>query len=111
MAQTPTKTPHQFYDGLFTKQELEEIACQLEVAERSLEMEVAVMRVLIRRVMEAIGVKDPLTALPLIRQGVDAICRALRTQRVLTAEASDSLAAALAVAVREIAEEWGMHDQ
>jgi hypothetical protein len=111
VAQTPAGTQHQFYAGLFTKQELEDIARQLEVAERSLEMEVAVMRVLIRRVMEGIGQKDPLKALPLIRQGVDAICRALRTERVLTGEASDSLAAAFAVAVREIAGELDIDDQ
>jgi hypothetical protein len=39
------------------------------------------MEVLVTRVMERIGTEDPLKALPLIRQGVDAICGALRTRR------------------------------
>jgi hypothetical protein len=73
--------------------------------------EVAVMRVLIRRVMQRIGEDDPLRALPLVRQGVDAICRALRTQRVLSGEGADSLSAAFAVALREIGEELGIGGQ
>ena len=84
---TAAGTRHPFYDGVFSREELEDIARQLESAQHSLEMEVAVMRVMIRRVMERIGQEDPLKALPLIRQGVDAICRALRTERVLTGEA------------------------
>ena len=50
-------------------------------------------------------------ALPLIRQGVDAICRALRTERVLTGESADSLAEAFGVALREIGEELGISDE
>ena len=99
---------HSFYASAFSAEELSEIARQLESPQRSTEMEVAVMRVMIRRVMERIGEEDPLKALPLIRQGVDAICRALRTERVLSGEASDSLSAAFAVALREIGEELGI---
>lgn len=101
-------TAHPFYDGVFSEEELEDIARQLESAQHSLEMEVAVMRVMIRRVMERIGEEDPLKALPLIRQGVDAICRALRTERVLTGKSAESLTAAFAVALREIGEEMGI---
>jgi len=97
-----------FYADLFTAEELAEIAQQLKSPQRSMEMEVAVMRVMIRRVMERIGEDDPVKALPLVRQGVDAICRALRTQRILAGESSDSLAAAFAVALREIGEELGI---
>ena len=68
------------------------------------------MRVMIRRVMERIGVENPLKALPLIRQGVDAICRALRTERVLSGESAESLTAAFAVALTEIGEELGLGD-
>lgn len=93
------------YAHTFTPEERAEIARQLASPQRTLEAEVAVMRVMIRRVMERIGEDDPLRALPLIRQGVDAICRALRTERVLSGEGADSLAGAFAVAVREIAEE------
>jgi len=69
------------------------------------------MRVMIRRVMERVGVDDPAKALPLVRQGVDAICRALRAQRVLSGEASESLAGAFATAVREMGEELGVGDE
>jgi len=93
------------YAHTFTPEERAEIARQLASPQRTLEAEVAVMRVMIRRVMERIGADDPLRALPLIRQGVDAICRALRTERVLSGEGADSLAGAFAVAVGEIAEE------
>ncbi len=71
--------------------------------------EVAVMRTLIWRVMRRYE-NDPARALPLVRQGVDAICRALRTQRLLSGEGADSLSAAFAVALREIGEELGIDD-
>ncbi|MBC7260510.1 MAG: hypothetical protein H5T63_00740, partial [Chloroflexi bacterium] len=98
------KPGQRFYTSAFTPEEWAEIKEQLATPELSLEMEVAVMRVLIRRVMERIGEDDPVKALPLVRQGVDAICRALRSQRVLTGEAADSLSEAFAVALREIGE-------
>lgn len=100
--------PSDFYSDLFTDHELADIGRQLQSPRRSTDMEVAVMRIMIRRVMERIGEEDPVKALPLIRQGVDAICRALRTERVLSGETSDSLAAAFAVALREIGEELGL---
>jgi hypothetical protein len=61
--------------------------------------------------MKHLGAQDAVKALPLIRQGVDTICRALRTERVLTGESSDSLASAFAVALREIGEELGVNGQ
>lgn len=99
-----------FYARAFSAEELAEIGRQLESPQRSMEMEVAVMRIMIRRVLERSGESDPLKALPVVRQGVDAICRALRTARVLSGESSDSLAAAFAVALREISEELGIGD-
>ncbi len=99
-----------FYNDVFSAEELADIAHQLASPQRSTEMEVAVMRVMIRRVMERIGAEDPGKSLPLILQGEDAICRALRTERVLSGEASDSLASAFATAVREMGEELGGTD-
>jgi len=103
--------PAHFYENVFSAEELKDIGQQLASAQRALEMEVAVMRVMIRRVMERVGVDDPAKALPLVRQGVDAICRALRAQRVLSGEASESLAGAFATAVREMGEELGVGDE
>jgi hypothetical protein len=97
-----------FYADALTDEERRDIARQLAAPQRSTEEEVAVMRVMIRRVLERIGGEDPVKALPLVRQGVDAICRALRTDRVLTGEAADSLSEAFAVALREIGEELGL---
>ena len=108
MAKRPNSGLRGFYARAFNAEELEEIARQMASPDRSTEMEVAIMRVMIRRVMERMGEEDPLRALPVIRQGVDAICRALRTQRVLSGEAADSLSAAFAVALREIGEELGI---
>jgi hypothetical protein len=96
-----------FYSSVFSAEEWAEIGRMLNAPFCSMEMEVAVLRVLIRRVLERIGADDPLKALPLVRQGVDAICRALRTERVLTGESADSLAAAFATALNEIGEELG----
>ncbi len=97
------------YEQLFTAQEREQIGKQLESAQRSLDEEVSLMRIMIRRVMERAGEDDPSRALPLVRQAMDAICRALRTERVLSGEASDSLAGALGRALNEIAEELGLN--
>jgi hypothetical protein len=58
--------------------------------------------------MERVGEEDPLKALPLVGQGVDAICRALRTERVLTGESAESLTTAFAVALLDIGERLGI---
>jgi hypothetical protein len=97
-----------FYSSVFSPEEWAEIGRLLNAPSNSMEMEVAVLRVLIRRVLQRIGADDPLKALPLVRQGVDAICRALRTERVLTGESADSLSSAFATALREIGEELGL---
>ena len=104
------ETPASFYESVFSPQELEDIGRLLDSEEHRLDMEVAVMRVMIRRVMAHMGVDDPAQALPLVREAVDAICRALRTQRVLSGEASESLAGAFATALREMGEEMGASD-
>lgn len=81
---------------------------QAKTGARGLEMEVALLRVLMRRVVERMGAEDPARALLLLRQGVDTLCRALRTERVLQGDAADSLAAAFSVALHEIGEELGI---
>jgi len=108
MSQEVKSTETGFYADLFDEKELAEMGRLLQSPRRSTHMEVAVMRVMIRRVMESIGTNDPVKALPLIRQGVDAICRALRTERILAGEGAESLAGAFAVALREIGEELGI---
>jgi hypothetical protein len=102
------RTDAEWYASVFSAEEWALIQRWLESTPDTLDAEVAVMRVLIRRVMEHVAADEPGKALPLVRQAVDSICRALRAQRVLKGEAADSLAAAFAVALKEIAEEMGV---
>jgi hypothetical protein len=97
----------EWYASVFSAEEWAQIQQWLDSTPDMLDAEVAVMRVLIRRVMERLGGDDPATALPLVGQAMDNICQALRAQRVLKGEAADSLAAAFAAALREIGEEVG----
>jgi hypothetical protein len=106
--QESPRTDAEWYASVFSAEEWALIQQWLESTPDAVEAEVAVMRVLIRRVMERLGADDPAKALPLVRQAVDSICRALRAQRVLKGEAADSLAEAFAVALREIGEELGV---
>lgn len=101
----------EWYAGVFSAEERALIERCLESAPETLEAEVAVLRLLIRRVMERLGADDPAKALPLVRQAVDSICRTLRAERVLKGEGADSLAAAFAVALREIGEELGVESR
>lgn len=101
----------EFFAGVFSADEWREVERQLSAPQPSLELEVGILRVMMRRVLNRLGEDDPAKALPLVRQGVDAICRALRTERLLKGEAADSLAMAFAVALREIGEELGIGEQ
>lgn len=106
--QEPQRTDADWYASVFSAEEWAVIQRWLEATPDTLDAEVATMRVLIHRVMERLGADEPAKALPLVREAVDAICPALRAQRVLKGEAADSLAAAFAVALREIGEELGI---
>jgi len=110
-AQPARPADSEWYASVFTAEERELIERQLALTPANLDAEVALMRMLIRRVMKQTGADDPAKTLPLVRQATDALCRALRAQRILTPEASDSIAEAIAVAVREIGEELGLGQQ
>jgi len=102
------QSENEWYTSVLSTEEWAQIQRWLESSPDTIHAEVAVMRVLIRRVMERVGDDDPARALPLVRQAVDSICRARRAQRVLTGDAADSLAAAFAVVLREMGEEMGI---
>lgn len=104
-------SPHSFYADAFSQEELHDIVQLLASPQRTTEMEVAVMRVLIRRVMQRLGEHDPAKALPLIRQGVDAICRALRTDKALSGEPTDSLFGAYNIALSDIGNDLGIDQE
>ncbi len=105
---TPPANENDWYAGVLSAEEWAQIRQWLETTPDALDAEVAVMRVLIRRVMDRLGGDDPARALPLVRQAMDSIGRALRAGRVLKGEATDSLSAALATALREVGEEMGL---
>jgi hypothetical protein len=70
-----------------------------------LELELGLLRFFIRRCGSGAA---SLEALQAIGQGVARLAQVCKAQRVLRGEAADSLAAAIAVAVREMAEELGI---
>ena len=104
------ESPGSVYQDLFSAEEWGLLARQLGAPSRSLESEVAMIRLMIRRVLARLGEEDPVRALPLVRQAVETLCRALRTGRVLENESADGLAQAMATALREIGEELGLGD-
>jgi hypothetical protein len=63
---------------------------------------------LLRFYIRALADKDALTVIGAVGEGVQRLSVVLRAQRVLKGEAADSLAAAFAVALKEIAEEVGV---
>jgi hypothetical protein len=68
-------------------------------------VELGLLRFYIRKVKAD---KDPVQVLSVLGEGVVRLAQVLRAQRVLKGEAADSLAAAIAVALKEIAEEVGI---
>lgn len=91
----------EFFKDIFSPEELEAVN-RLVTRGEPMEVEMAIIRVLLRRVMKAIGTEDPKQALPLVRQAVDAMCRTLRTQRVLSGQAGETFAETLA----RLIEQW-----
>jgi len=91
----------QFYAGALTPEEFADIRRHMATPDRSTDVEVAVIRVMIRRVLQDIGPDEPAKALPLVRQAVDGICRALRTGHAIGAASAAEMA-------RSVQEAMGM---
>ena len=86
----------------------EDIACiqrlgNMDAADLAVEM--GMLRFYIRRMSEVV---DRVVAVDAVGQGTVRLAQILKAQRVLRGEAADSLAAAMAVALREISEELGI---
>lgn len=94
------------YADLFTAAELDALA--QATADESVDAEIALLRLAIRRVIERYGEDDPARALELLRRGVDSLVRAIRARRDLTGKPDDGLTERLDAALDELANEWGV---
>lgn len=94
------------YADIFTTAELDALA--QATADESMDAEIALLRLAIRRVIERYGEDDPARALELLRRGVDSLVRAIRARRDLTGKPDDGLTERLDAALDELANEWGV---
>lgn len=91
---------HGLYARWFTEDERRQLA---DIAGlRGLTGEISVLRVALARLLTADGELTPAERLAMVARGVDAIGRALRTQRVLSGEQAEAFAGALLQAVTEL---------
>lgn len=93
----------EFFRDVFSPEEYKAVNRLVTTNSQPMAVEMSIIRVLLRRVMQRIGTDDPAKALPLVRQAVDAMCRTLRTQRVLSGEAGQTFADTLST----LLEQWG----
>lgn len=93
------------YRRFFTAEEIQEIE-DMATNAHSLDEEIEMLKVLLRRVLER--EKDPRKALKLASVGVKRLADTLRAKRALSGEAADGLAAAMAQALDEIGNEVGI---
>lgn len=90
----------EFFRDIFSPEEYEAVNRQVTLGQ-PMEVEMAIIRVLLYRVMKSIGTTDPKQALPLVRQAVDALCRTLRTQRVISGQAGETFSQTLAALIEQ----------
>jgi hypothetical protein len=102
----PTKpTTGGFYDKLFSDEELRDVG-RLAAGDASLDEEIAMLRVAMRRVLEA--PLDPARTLQLLSRATGQLATLMRAKRALSGEAADGLADAFAKALDELSTELGI---
>ncbi|MGB3905783.1 MAG: hypothetical protein WBB22_12750 [Anaerolineae bacterium] len=95
-----------FYTRTFSEDELLDVAHLAAAGDVSLDGEIAVLRVAMRRVLEADI--DPAKTLQLLSRGVGQLATLMRAKRALSGEAADGLADAFAKALDELSTELGI---
>jgi CO/xanthine dehydrogenase FAD-binding subunit len=95
-----------FYDKTFTDEELLDIGRLAAAGGVSLDEEIAMLRVAMRRVLEA--PIDAAKALQLLSRGAGQLATLMRAKRALSGEAADGLAGAFARALDELSTELGI---
>lgn len=95
-----------FYSRIFTEDELLDVARLAAAGDVSLDEEIGMLRVCMRRVLEE-GM-DPAKTLQLLSRGAGQLARLMRAKRALSGEAADGLAAAFGKALDELSSELGI---
>ncbi len=95
-----------FYSKMFTDEELLDVGRLAATGDVSLDEEIAMLRIAMRRVLEA--PYDPARALQLLSRAAGQLATLMRAKRALSGEAADGLAGAFAKALDELSTELGI---
>ena len=95
-----------FYGKLFSDEELLDVGHLAAAGELSLDEEIAMLRVAMRRVLEA--PLDPARTLQLLARATGQLASLMRAKRALSGDAADCLADAFAKALDELSTELGL---
>lgn len=101
---------HGFYGRVYSLEEIADLVAH--AVDESLDDEIAAVRVAIRRVFEQLEhdlvAEEYAKLAALIFTGANTVARLLRARRALTGEAADGISGAIAQALDELANEWGV---
>jgi len=95
-----------FYSRIFSEDELLDVARLAAAGDVSLDEEIGMLRICMRRVLEANN--DPAKTLQLLSKGAGQLAKLMRAKRALSGEAADGLADAFAKALDELSTELGI---
>lgn len=95
-----------FYSKMFTDEELLDVGRLAAAGDVSLDEEIAMLRVAMRRVLEA--PIDPARTLQLLSRATGQLATLMRAKRALSGDAADGLAGAFAKALDELSTELGI---
>jgi len=95
-----------FYSKMFSDDELLDVGRLAAAGDVSLNEEIAMLRVAMRRVLEA--PIDPARTLQLLSRATGQLATLMRAKRALSGEAADGLAGAFAKALDELSTELGV---
>jgi len=95
-----------FYSGIFSEREILDVGRLAASGDVSLDEEIGMLRICMRRVLEADI--DPAISLQLLSRGVGELAKLMRAKRALSGEAADGLADAFAKALDELSSELGI---
>ena len=95
-----------FYSRTFSDDELLDVARLAAAGDVSVDEEIGMLRICMRRVLEANI--DPAKTLQLLSRGAGQLSRLMRAKRALSGDAADGLADAFAKALDELSTELGI---
>lgn len=95
-----------FYSKIFSEDELLDVARLAAASDVSLDEEIGMLRICMRRVLEANI--DHAKTLQLLSRGAGQLARLMRAKRALSGDAADGLADAFAKALDELSTELGI---